>query len=792
MAHSGFGHVPDARRRRRREITDRITSMKTPKMSQTTPLHKSRAARTEAFTLVELLIVIALTGLLLGLLFGPIIQGFKLTNKARSLTQAQDATRFGTETINRELSQAAYVFDNTNTPLAFPIQADPNDPAKTRRNIPFGGAFFNNSGTPLVNYSKIDFIPSATRIDPNAAFDPTTGLPLGGSDVRLPGAPGSRYVRYFIGLRNNVDENNNVQYYENVYEFPRADNDLNPFVLYRAEFDPTDANLVNQTAANQFASGGFNDPYFFYNTNATDTTKGANGKSYAQNWKAIASPVLATTNSDVIAFRRDSIREIVPDSPIQLLTSFAASAVNSDTATPGFLSNTASEAPSAVPSLYTSKFGQWVYPYTVTLFRGSTQNGTGSGKISVTFSLAGGNTLQAQIVDQSGVLGPNAVNLANNFYWMYSRSTGKIFVTMPNATFLIDAQRGRIETALPPLMANAAGVVQYAPDGGGAINVLAPGPNGNYGELIPTVFRKVTRDPNAGSQFTVSPAVPPNDALTVPANQGILYVDLANAAYYPGDAASLNAPLGTGNAGTAGLSPFYVFGGADIPKVSGSFQGIMIVPGSEKVQGPDNTLSNNPANATNAAIAAPAFTYFRVPSVTSSQNKRVDQKVKLADGTDVWQRNSNLTYFLETSLAAYDGTNYVDRILRPALNFTDVPNPDALNKPTGTTITPNDFQDAGLPAKPAGDAGPERDIQVSFMWQNNYARAANGYPLDTNGRQQGTQNTDIKAEPDVVTVSYGTRSLINLNIGTRVYDTSSGQPQTSTVSDKIKVNNVGR
>ena len=43
-----------------------------------------------------------------------------------------------------------------------------------------------------------------------------------------------------------------------------------------------------------------------------------------------------------------------------------------------------------------------------------------------------------------------------------------------------------------------------------------------------------------------------------------------------------------------------------------------------------------------------------------------------------------------------------------------------------------------------------------------------------------------------MTVSYGTRSLINLNIGTRVYDTSSGQPQLSTVSDKIKVNNVGR
>ena len=583
--------------------------MKTkPKMSTVTnTLMRRDAVQRNAFTLVELLIVIALTGLLLGLLFGPIIQGFKLTNKARALTQAQDATRFGTEQINRELSQAAYVFDNSNTPLAFPIQQDINDPAKSRRDLPFGGAFFNNSGTPLVNYSKIDFIPSATQVSPNAAFDPTTGLPLGGSDVRLPGAPGARYVRYFVGLRNNVDANNNPLFYENVYEFRRSDNDLNPFVLYRAEYNPSDPNLINQTV-NQFASGGINDPYFFYNTNAAP-----NGNSYAQNWKAVASPVLSTTNSDVIAFRRDSTRQIVTDSPLQLLTSFAASAVNSDTATPGFLSNDASEAPSAVPSLYTSKFGQWVYPYTVTLFRGATQNGNGSGKVSVTFDLANGSTLQATIADQNGVFGPNSVAY-NNFYWLYSRSTGKIFVTMPNATFLIDPQRGRIETALPPLQTNGTGIVQYVPAGGGAATSLTAGQGGNYGELIPTVFRAITRDQNAGATFNINPAIPPNTTLNVPVNQGVLYMDLANPSYYPADAASLNAPLGTGNAGSPGLSPFQTFGGAGV--APGSFKGVLIVPGSEKVQGPDNTLSNDPNNAGNAAIAAPTFTYFRVPSVT--------------------------------------------------------------------------------------------------------------------------------------------------------------------------------
>ena len=46
--------------------------------------------------------------------------------------------------------------------------------------------------------------------------------------------------------------------------------------------------------------------------------------------------------------------------------------------------------------------------------------------------------------------------------------------------------------------------------------------------------------------------------------------------------------------------------------------------------------------------------------------------------------------------------------------------------------------------------GRSATFKSSFLWQNNYARAANGYPIDVNGFAQGTANTDIKAEPDVV------------------------------------------
>src|SRR5437667_12894916 len=62
------------------------------------------------FTLVELLVVIAITAILLGLIFGPMIQGFNLTNRARVQILAQDSARSTMEIIQRDLSNGVFVF----------------------------------------------------------------------------------------------------------------------------------------------------------------------------------------------------------------------------------------------------------------------------------------------------------------------------------------------------------------------------------------------------------------------------------------------------------------------------------------------------------------------------------------------------------------------------------------------------------------------------------------------------------------------------------------------------------
>jgi prepilin-type N-terminal cleavage/methylation domain-containing protein len=753
-----------------------------------------------AFTLIELLVVIALTGLLLALVLGPLIQGFRLTNRARAFATAQDATRFAMEHLRRELQQASYVFDNTNTPIILPL--DNANPAKMIRDKNY---YPGGNARPSILYAKIDFIPTATQGvgGDRIVIDPTTNRPLGGSPLSLPAAPGQHYVRYFIGLRSNLPATDGTPaFYHNIYEFPRTDSgpqDFNSFVLYRAEYDPRDANLINQDPnSNPYAidGGGLHDPDFFYNKNAA-----RNGKSYAENWKTASSPVLSSPNLDLLIWRRDIGRQVDTNTPFQLAVQFTPSTVLSDALTPGFISNTAAETPGAVPSLYTAQYGQWTYPFTITVYRASTQYNPSRPRpnepySSVSFTI-GPNGPEQRLQVTVPATNPAAgfpfrdvnQNARQNFYWLLDSQTGKIFIFTQNLSFQLDPARGRIETAFPSLATDPSGIPLYVdPDGG--MQALNRGPNGNFGTLVPTIFRQQTLDQaNAGRQ--IDPTA--TGSFYVPLNQGILGTDLSASNYY---LATAPIPAFT-NHGQAFDSPFVSMGGAaDNPATS--YRGIMIVPGSEKVMGPDNNIT---LDANNNPVLT---TYYRISTVTSAPGTlaklagvtpQKDTEAGTLNAVRYYTRTAQLNYDLEFDLSNYRA---------PKLKFDE----------PGIALD----NAAGLPALPLNDAAAANanELRVSFLWQNNYSRNTVGQPLNVDGNatignlddptvnqtnpitgviqkvlKNPTQSA-VRPEADVIRADYSTRSLVNVVMGARVYDSTTGTPQTAQITDKLVIGNIPR
>ena len=773
--------------------------------------------KARAFTLVEILVVIALTGLLLALVLGPLVQGFRLTNRARAYSAAQEAMRYGIEQLRAELSQAAYVYDNTNAPIVLPLGPDANNDGKPDANDARDPIMYpiqngNNNPRPTVLYGKIDFVPSATRgAGDKTAIDPTTGKPLvgidprtgetmGGSPVAIPGSPGNRVIRYFIGLRSNLTSKGEPEYYRNVFEFPRTDSaSQNLFILYRAEFDPSDPDLIDQTQAYPNLAGGFNDPNFFYNLNKATTVnkytgKRGNGRTYAENWRDAAVPVLSTPNLDLIGWRRDNGRNLVAASPFQLNATFAPSTVLSDTATPGFLTNVNADAPGAVPTLYTAQSALWTYPFTVTVYRSATQHKDGPANATDPFGSISFIVEQAQI---PGTLATRLrVRLGNSsgsltatpasYWWLLDPSTGKIFIHTRNITLQLDASRGRVETAFAPFPVSPTGVPQYVPYGldATAINLrdMEAGPGAdnatdppNVGSLFPLVFRQNSRADIADrfNRYTQGQSIASETGpVVIPTNQGILGTTLAYPAYYP--ATKPMAPFAS--AGASFASPFVTLG---VSNADGSysgvtnFRGILIAPGTETVLAPDNNLT---LDATGKLIMN---TYFRIPVTEALAKPTTVNTPNAANmGDRRYIRSGPLNYTLAQDIESYYPA--------PVLFFDELP---SISSPDTA---------AGLPARSSQDnSGPQGEVRVSYLWQNNYSRDQQGHPLNTSrvpitsGDAQKTAE-GIRPEADVIKLDYATRSSINVMLVPRVYDVSSGLPQSAQVNDKITVGNISR
>lgn len=273
----------------------------------------------KAFTLVELLVVMAITAILLTLLAVPLIQGFKLTRAGQAYAEAQDRARLIAERMGRELGSAAAVLDNSipaaTVEVQLPLGVYTGSGAPPPSTTDIGEDPLQRVGSVYLQYAKIDFIPAA-KGDPAARdasgtyfnpyrnrYDPTARGPLG--QITIPVAPGQTLVRYFIGL------NDPARRYVNAWEpivFGSKSGVENLFVLYRAEVQPWiyDAQLGRYVGNSAFfpvdpnGNPVINDPGFFVREPYQVYDNSAAHQARAQNWKNAATVVSQDLRTDFI------------------------------------------------------------------------------------------------------------------------------------------------------------------------------------------------------------------------------------------------------------------------------------------------------------------------------------------------------------------------------------------------------------------------------------------------------------------------------------------------------------
>lgn len=201
-----------------------------------------------AFSLIELLTVIAISSILLTIIAIPLIQSFNLTKVGQSFADAQDRARIIIDRVTREISTSVGVRDNTGDRGAVDVWLPGRDGSeqfvrlynsKLDILMPQAGDPLRGPNGALLNPNLLKD-PNGDPTDPaNWKEDPTLKTPVG--QVSLPATTGFRLVRYFIGLRSPFARNsdNRAAYanpYNTVMNFANRTPE-NLYVLYRAEVD---------------------------------------------------------------------------------------------------------------------------------------------------------------------------------------------------------------------------------------------------------------------------------------------------------------------------------------------------------------------------------------------------------------------------------------------------------------------------------------------------------------------------------------------------------------------------
>lgn len=423
------------------------------------------------FTIIELLVAMAVSSILLFLVLGPVVQTLRMTRQAQAMVDAQDAARMTLLTISRELGQAMFVYDNAQAPCAIdtsdveggPGPADTQTPIMLPVAVPGGGTRWF-----VLPYAKIDFILPKVYMHCNNPghtggprdYPRSRDFTSGGStrtelyawencpyclspDVearpKLPLEQDVTIVRYFLGLRyNNVGQQmpTGVPVTNDGWVAPWGKNVIsgteNGVVLYRVEFNPYDDSLF---PASMSINERLADPFFFYRTVTRDK------------WASIVRVMGVAKFQDLVKGTFDPSGNVTAVEPT---ITFRTESVENDAFTPAFSSDTKSEYPDATPTVLSGTYGYWTPDHRVDVMRGD-YCVVPPGGVDYFTTILGGDQVVMRRVPASGGGFDETVEFnisqyyANGFVPPDSDGAGP-----REMAFTVDVNRGSVNFALQP------------------------------------------------------------------------------------------------------------------------------------------------------------------------------------------------------------------------------------------------------------------------------------------------------------------------------------------------------
>jgi len=729
-------------------------------MSAITPnIMKQTSKRTKyGFTLVELLVVIALTTVLFTLIFKPLFDSFNLTSRSGTQIETQQYARNITRDIDALLSSAVFVYDNANTPINLWVT--------------------NQSGTPQpapTTFAMLEAVTPARQFDQrpgSTPIDPTTNTPIypvgnsAGSNFALPLAPGRSLVRYFIGLIDNRSVDDTVSGknttgtpgtgagvftpYSNRFETPFAAWD-NRFTLYRAEVaayipDPDDTTKYIPNLGLFHTKNGsgvitnaktdtieLHNSNFFYDNSLAggdgnpkwampgwNDTNGDGKVEIWENWKAVSNSVVSTVKVDLLTVDRDvNSRYIVYDpttglpSGMGTLISFEPAHVQNDPMVPGTVDNAGNESPNSAAVTFSPAHANWSNPFQVQVYRPIRQSGAAGEYLDTQADAlqpdANGNLNYYQLIAPSKIVRvtvapgndpPQNLNALTDVGPRPDPTTGAWLNTNPEYAFSLDPKTGLLNLGF------SAGVLVHDA----------------AGQPLPSRYSPVDI----------------NNGMTNPIGKRYLRLDvLLNTLW---DGVALNPP--------SAISPLQALGNPSRfdPSLPRQYSRVRIIPGTERVYGPDQRQGLNYGHR---------IQYTRVSAMAGVVGLN-EYKILYDDVRNTGPAVNGTPITIDNPPANVR-LGYIEFNSQP--DTTDPTAPNSANGPNSLPLNKTDNTGAlTLNADP---------VEVYYNFQMNNIR-------------------------DVVKGDYLTREQMSIKIDMRLYDPRSARPQSTRLVTKVNVRNLPR